>query len=359
MKKTLFFILLFSAAFSADGYDPSFSSVIEEVYAEHHAYPGDWCDELSNRIKEITEKKGSSATYLELKQEGIDEDYLDAMAIAYCKKHPDAYVAIIWPRMKYEHEALIFNILTKKCQVAYKKKFTLKNNGPAALMLEIPEKVPHVAKHFHQYFPRAMSEYPMICYVLRAPNHATTIKTKRNLRGIMDIKPYCIHINDTHKEGMDLAYLLLNNNSIHFLNHHKMQKEGQFEGLVKQYENLVKEKELREKDVCVSAEGVLTAYGVKKIPLDFISSTPCALKEEKNEEWSTLGLSIAETIYNPKNFFYFKNHKFAALPQVRSFKKLKKEKEDLTQIDSILDDTPSFHTRFVAFCRSFFQPKGG
>jgi hypothetical protein len=216
------YFLLLALGLQLLGYDASFSRMIEGVYREYHVKEGDWCDQVDAKVREVVRKKGREVSFLELKKAGIDEDYLDAMALEYCKVHPDAYIAIIWPTLDDSYEKLVYDTLSEGCIVAYQKRFTLKNYGPMAFLLSIPEKVPFISKEFHGYFDKDKKLYPMRCFVIRARRHAVTLKTKQKLRKLVGIGRYSIHINDTHDQCMDLAFMLLNNNSIHFLNEYDL-----------------------------------------------------------------------------------------------------------------------------------------
>lgn len=340
--KRLFFLILF---LKLTAYDTSFSEIIKEVYEEYHSEEGDWCDCLSAQIAAITQKKGRSVSSEELRQEGVDPDYLDAMAIEYCKKYPDAYIATIWPTMDYSYEKMIYQILSKECLVAFKKEFVLKKNGPMKLMRSIPEKVPHIPKDFHRYFAPGKEPYSMMCFVLRAANHDLTVRAKRTLRAIVKLDPYCMHINDTHDQCMDLAYMFLNNNTIHFLNHHEMRNFENFNSLIPLFYQFLTQRNLPAKDICVDGSCVLSAYGIRDSALDF--DFLCTKfgdfgdihpLDHHNSAWERLSIPMSEVIYNPKNFFYYRGLKFVSLPKIRTFKELQgrvNDRKDVSSIDQL------------------------
>jgi|GEM_PF-7113554 hypothetical protein len=337
MKRAL--IILFFLLCHIEAYDTSFSEVIQETYAEYHQREGDWCDRLLAQVQSVVKKYGRSVSFEELQQEGIDPDYLDAMAVEYCKKYPDAYIAIIWPTLDATYEKMVYDILSKECLVAYQKTFTLKGHAPKALMQSIPEKVPHISFDFHCYFSREKSSYAMRCFVIRAPTHATTVRAKRTLRDIVKLDPYCMHISDTHDQVLDLAYMLLNNNSLHFLNFHQPQQFTNFNPLLDLYANFLTSREIPKKDVCVDGSSVLSAYGLRDCALDF--DFLCTKfgdfgtihpLDHHNLAWDKLGLPIEEVIYNPKNFFYYKGYKFASLMKIRNFKELQGRSNDLRDV---------------------------
>ncbi len=339
-------LLLAAFLLNLSAYDTSFSSIIKEVYEENHTSQGDWCDELADQIASAIQKKGRHLSSIELEQEGIDPDYLDAMALSFCKKYPDTYIATVWPTLSYDYEDLIYEILSKEAVVIYKKTFTLKNNGPKALMETIPEKAAYLSRDFHHYFDPTKPIYPMMCFVIRAPAHENTVRAKRTLRNIVKLDPYCMHINDTHAQGLDLAHLLLNNNSIHFLNHHKPHQFKHFNALFPFYEKFLRKKSLPKQDFCVDGSCVLSAYGLRDSAMDFDFLSTRFTKfgnilplDHHNEAWERLGLDINAVIYNPKNFFYYKNHKFASLLKIRAFKALQgrdNDIRDVMQIDTLL-----------------------
>lgn len=342
MKKLFIFIFSLLCTLEGRAYDPSFSEVIKETYAEYYQKKGDWCDCLATQIQELVERYGRNLSFEELAQEGIDSDYLDAMAIEYCKKYPDAYIAIVWPTLNASHEELVYDILSKECLVAYKKTFVLKGNGPKALVQSIPEKAPHIPFDFHCYFPPGKDPYELRCFVIRAPTYETTVRTKHALRNIVNLHPYCMHINDTHDQTIDIACMLLNNHSLHFLNTHKPHHFENFSFLFDLYINFLKEQEISKRDVCVDGSAILSAYGLRDCALDF--DFLCLTKgnfgnihplDHHNTSWTSLGLSIEDVIYNPKNFFYLRGYKFTSLPKIRDFKALQGRPKDIQDVSLI------------------------
>ena len=336
---TKVFIVLLFLICKIEAYDASFSEIIKETYTEYRQSKDDWCDRLSIQIHNIVEKYGKNVSFEELKQEGIDPDYLDAMALEYCKKYADAYIAIVWPTLDANYENMVYDILSQECLVAYKKTFTLERHAPKVLMESIPEKLPNIPFDFHCYFSPEKSTYEMRCFVIRAPDHASTVRAKRALRRIVKLDPYCMHINDTHDQALDLAYMLLNNNSLHFLNSLERQQFKNFNSLFDLYTNFIKNSEIPKEEVCVDGSAVLSAYGLRDCALDFdFLCTRVAdfgnihPLDHHNIAWERLGLSIEEVIYNPKNFFYYKGYKFASLLSIRNFKELQGRSNDLRDV---------------------------
>ncbi|MCF7852598.1 MAG: hypothetical protein K9M07_05095 [Simkaniaceae bacterium] len=325
-----------------EAYDTSFSEIFESLYEKNHTYKNDWCDQLKDQIAKITTNAGRSVSYLELKNAGVDEDCLDAMATAFCQKYQDAYIATVWPTMSYESEKMVYQVLSEYATVVYHKKFTLKNNGPRSLLNMIPEKVQWISKDFHRYFPAGKNEYALMCFVVRSPSQQCMILAKRKLRGIVKLDPYCMHINDTHPQCLDLAYALLNNNSIHFLNHQRTRNFRVFNSLMPRYIKFIKRKKIPLQDVCIDGSAVLSAYGLRDCALDF--DFLCTKRGEfgrihpldhHNEAWEKLGYLINEVIYNPKKHFYFKGLKFVSLTEIRNFKFKQGRANDMQDVKNI------------------------
>lgn len=324
-------------------YDDTFSSLVDDVYRRYHQKQNDWCDELLGKVKRIVADQGGEVSFLELQKGGVDVDHLDIMATEYCRKHSDAYIATIWPTMSYNWEKRIYDILEAHCiTVAYHKKFVLKNRGPLALIQSIPEKVPHISKDFHRYFDPAKKEYPMMCFVVRAKELDNVIAAKKKLRGIVKLDPYCMHFNDTHEQCVELAYKFLNNNSLHFLNHHKEQTFSNFNKLVPIYEKFIEEQGISPDDVCVDGSSVLSVYGIRDSAMDF--DFICTKQgnfgniwplDHHNQAWDALGLRIEDVIYNPKNFFYYKNLKFASIEVLKKFKTKQGREKDIKDVANL------------------------
>jgi hypothetical protein len=342
LMRLLFAVLLFFSL-QMEAYDASFSEAMKGVYQVYHRKAGDWCDQLSEQVNAIVTKHGGNVSYEVLRQEGVDADYLDAMAVEYCSQHSDAYIATVWPTLDESYEKIVYDILSKECTVAYQKTFSLRHNAPLALLRSIPEKVPHISFDSHRYFSPKRSSYPMRCFVIRAPNHAATVRAKRVLRDLVKLDPYCMHISDTHEQVMDLAYMLLNNNSLHFLNYHESQQFEHFNPLFEMYKRFLARQNIPQNDACVDGSCVLSAYGIRDcaVDFDFLCSKfgefgSIHPLDHHNSAWERLGFAIDDVIYNPKNFFYYKGYKFASLMKIREFKHRQNRPND--QRDVVLID---------------------
>ncbi len=342
MNAVYFLFLSCLFGISCYAYDPNFGQVFADVYVKYHRQEGDWCDQVQEKMFQLGPEKKLS--FIELESAGIEEDYLDAIALEYCKKHSDAFIAIVWPTVDYSNEQLIYDILSEHSVVAYRKKFILKNNGPLKILQAIPEKAPTIQDHFSFYFPPGKEEYPLLCFVVRSPSAEEITISKKKVREVLQIYPFSIHVNDTHWQCLDLAYLLLNNNSIHFLNHHTPQNFENFNALLTSYVGFLKQKDIPEWDACVDGSSVLSAYGIRDcaVDFDFLHMTHSDLGsifplDHHNQAWTHLGLDPEEIIYNPKNFFYYRNLKFTSLPAMRTFKELQGRENDLRDV-KLIDD---------------------
>jgi len=323
-------------------YDPQFSRIIDSLHSKYHQREGDWVDQLKSQIAPQGEIRDLS--FIDLEKAGVDPDYLDALALEYCEQHKDCFISIVWPTVNYTHEKMIYDVLSEHGLVAYRKKFVLQNNGPLTVLEAIPEKAPTIKDHFSFYFPPELKEYPMMLFVLRSQSAEEITISKKKVREILNIYPFSIHVNDIHWQAMDLARLLLNNNSIHFLNHHKREDFKTFNSLLPSYVNFLKERQVNEWDSCVDGSSVLSAYGIRdcSVDFDFLNvktenfGTIFPL-DHHNIAWTQLGFDIKDIIYNPKNFFYFKNVKFVSLPATREFKAKQGRERDIADV-ALMDE---------------------
>ena len=328
-----YFLLLSLSLFA---YDSTFSNIINKVYKKYHVTNGDWCDQIKNKITELSLNKGASLSYKELEEAGIDSDYLDAMALEYFIHNKDCYITVIWPTVDYNKENIILDILEKDAIVAYHKKFTVKGECPKDLLRMIPDKINSYQSNFRNYFPSGLKKYPMMCYLIRAKDLSTTRKIKLAVRALYNQKSFHMHIPDYRKEGLDMAQALLNNNSIHFLNHRKHKKFKKFKSLFPRYMKFIKKNNISNNDICIDGSCVLSVYGIRDaaVDLDFIHTKEFRYKnifplDHHNKPWKNCGYDINDIIYNPKNFFYFKGYKFVSLAKMNEFKKKCGRKNDL------------------------------
>ncbi len=286
--------------------------------------------------------------------EGLEEKYLDYIALEYCKLKNNTYIAIIFPSVK-GGENEIKNILKKRTNIVYEKKIFLKNQGPLNLIKQVysdQEWLGNWKNNFRGAKRKMMNCFinsePLKVFLIESKNLENIIKTKEEIRKIFKIGNHSIHINDHQEETIKLAQIFFNNNSIHFINNSNQKYFKNFHNLLAKYENWIKENNFPPENFCIDGSSVLALYGIRDSEdLDFLSKSSINSKIKKIENHNSNNShekEIDDLLFNPENHFYFNGLKFLSLENIKNMKLKRnelKDKMDLKMIEDLLKNKHS------------------
>lgn len=310
----------------------------------------DWYDLLAlsishkkNLFKSVSRPK-TRLTSERLRSVGMSQEDLDAMAFEYCRLKKDTFISIIWTDW-YKHKDFIQKKINEYGTIIHYKDVVLNENGARFLLASIPEKAGTIKMHMERYFPNISKEDALIrVIVCRLKDVSRAIACKYKIRELLHSDSSCLHIDDNHSQTMDLARLFLNDNSVHFMNFSTHKTSGKFNKLFNQYRNWLKNKRVNKDCFCIESSAVLALYGIRdvNIDLDFIHTLGKDFDrgiwplDSHNKVWKEIGLDIQEVIFNPANYFYYKDLKVASLESTRILKKVRgrdRDRKDVTLID--------------------------
>jgi len=281
------------------------------------------------------------------KKAGLDEDFLDSMALEYCRLKSNTYIVNLFPG-SLKNIKMVRNILAKHGTIVYEKDAKIFKNGPFNLIKTFYDDgdgpVENQKAYFegplykmHACFPGKYKEHAIKFVLFECDSHEKTKECKQEVRAFF--KSYdVIHINDTHEETIRLAETAFNNNSLHFLNHSSRKFFKKFEAYFWKYKQWLTECKYPVEEFCIDTSAVLSAYGARDCAdLDYlhfgepiesgitgIDDHSCELKYHTT--------SKDDIIFNPKNHFYYKGIKFCSLDRIISMKQKRNEAKDRKDI---------------------------
>jgi hypothetical protein len=268
----------------------------------------------------------------------VSVEMLDIAATKYIEYAKDIYVAFLWPTAKGNDaaaESAIPNIV-------YRKEITLTTNGAHNLLSQIyyGEKwLGSIENDFKGSKGKLVECFknfdPLRVIAFQANSLDEVIKIKDDVRAIFNVGKHSIHITDTKEEAIRVAKVAFNENSIHFLNHAKPNKYISTHKKIKKFKVFLEKNQLNSKDIVLDSGIVLSAYGLREASdIDYFLDDNKKLKY-KDEEFEYHDDQLEyhdeeklELIYNPKNYFYFKDLKFLAFKQLSRMKKNRNEEKD-------------------------------
>ena len=298
--------------------------------------------------------------------EGLEEVYLDAMAMEYVSYHPDSKIVTIFPSATITAQGAI-DILSKHgCAVVYHKSIDLSDLGAFNYIMNLYMGEPWIGSVDNGF--AGILEKQAGCFsnnknttilLVDEASNETLRLAKEEIREVCGVGNHSIHINDTFDETWRIATSVFNKNSIHYLNNSRFFKlKSPMSTFANQFYKFVDWSggnlgiaevdvgfNIRD-DTCIDASSVLSAYGLREgRDLDFLK---CGDHVETgdpevnchNIDSEHYDEAINDIIYDPRNHFYFFGFKFASLDVIRRMKKNRnepKDQVDVMLIDEVLD----------------------
>jgi len=300
-------------------------------------------------IPTIELKKPFSFKYDFFMQKGLDVNIADFTAFIYCKLNKNAKIVNIFPISKLKDEQ-IESILLKYGNIYYKKKFFLTEKAQDYIIKEMyltEHWIGNEKNNFEGAVNRARIGFAgknyLTVYVYVPFNEKDTIKAKTEIRERVNKGNFPIHINDTHKETIQLAQIYFNENSLHFINNRKTHNYERFKQQFLKYKKWLENNKLHKEDFCIDASSILSVYGLREgRDLDFLYQkgeifTNIELIDCHNEHAHYYQIPIDDIIYNPTNHFYFEGYKFISISLLKKMKKNRNEEKD--KVDVLLIDS--------------------
>ncbi len=276
---------------------------------------------------------------------GVAGKYMDFAAKQYMLFEKDVHVAFLWPAGKFKGDIKqFFN------GVFYRKKIKLNENGAHNLLsilyrgqdwLGAREKnFPGVKNKLLKCFLE-FSDFEVVFF--KEENLNLVLERKGKFRNVCGIGKDSIHITDSYEEAIEAAEMVLNDNSIHFLNFAKPNKFLNFHEKLSKIKNEISINKISSDDFLLDGGMVLEAYGLRKASdIDYLAlenSLDKSLADCHNEEYLKYrkDIDINEMIYNPENFFYFCGFKFSSIENLIKLKKNRASNKDLLDVRLVAD----------------------
>ena len=255
------------------------------------------------------------------------------MALEYCLQEKNTHIAILNP-IAHQIKEVSLQILKRYGKVYYQKDIEFNPNGYINLTKNIYQRESWLGNSKNQFIgarqyakPAFRLNTPLTIFVVYSDSVESLIQAKSAIRKLANVGNYAIHINDTHEETVALAGLLLNSNSVHYLNNRKDNNRfSNFHKHFTTYSNCLREQNINKEYFCVSGSSTLAAYGLRDSgDLDFIhfGNNKGDLEKHANIQSHNKHLSsgnyfkIHDLLFNPNYFFYYKGFKFAALEAIK------------------------------------------
>jgi hypothetical protein len=279
---------------------------------------------------------------------GLKRKYIDPVAIEYCKLVPNSFVAIVYPSALGKDQ-IIEGIFSRWGNIFYRKEVRINKSGARLLMREFyagEEWLGSWKTGFSGANSKASSCFQgggglARVFVINS-SLERMIRAKEEIRELFNLGKHSVHITDTQDESIRLAQVLLNDNSVYFLNHAKSKYFPNFYTFLEQYKSLFENGKYDIENYCIDGSSVLSAFGIRDSrDLDYLHHSNCQTLNggefihSHNEEAKYYNIEIADIISDPSNYFYFDGVKLVSLNIIYGMKKKRSEVKDLIDVKKI------------------------
>lgn len=287
---------------------------------------------------------------------GLNQKHLDALTVEYCKLKSNTYGICIWQKAYAVDKARGAEDIIRQSSVKIvsRKQVSLSYRGTKNLLLQI---------YSHHYWTgdytngfkgteRKVDEVyanndKLTVFIVETNNFDTILDIKNKIRDIYKIENSSIHITDNQEETIQLANLIFNKNSLHYLNHAKIEKYKSTHKRLEHFKDAVAKNGGNLEDHIVDAGSILSLYGIREASdFDYLSVSSVLADGQES-----LGLDAHDSqlryyyyskddmIFNPEHHFVFNDTKFVSLDRVIEMKKSRdeqKDRDDLSLINSLI-----------------------
>jgi hypothetical protein len=291
-------------------------------------------------------------SYQYFKDRDLDEKYLDAMACEYCNTKKNTYIAVLFPSatsfINLNDIESIFNKLN--INIVYLKKINLTKNGLFNTIRQMYWGEDWGGNWNNNFY--GINEKTNLCwencgvmiaYLIESDNIESIKKSKELIREIFKIGNHSIHINDSHRQTIDISNLLFNSNGIDFINKYNIEYLERFESYLDIFKESIINLGINTEDVCVTSSGTLARFGIRDVnDIDILYSKNIDMSLFNNKtinshisESQYYDKTIDDLLYNPTNYFWYGGVKFVSIDRIKQMKLNRKENKDINDINMI------------------------
>jgi hypothetical protein len=270
---------------------------------------------------------------------GVSDSFLDASAVEFIKHSLTVFVAIIWPCAFRDSATgpVEFD------NVVYRKKLYLTENGVKNLLVQVYEGEGWLGEWSNKFRGvRAkldscfVENRPTEVVVFQAPSLKKVVEFKEKVRAAYGLGKHSIHITDSHSESVALGRILLNRNSVLFLNNGHPFENLKNQSTIEEWKHFIAGSEIGENEAMLAGSTPLAIFGLREAnDVDVVFSTTCescVLPEGFESHASQLKYypeTPGEMVSNPFYHFYFYGVKILSLHGLIAMKRKRGESKDL------------------------------
>jgi len=298
---------------------------------------------ISYIITEHKEYENQNYTYFF--KRNINQNLIEKAVLSFIRFSDDIHIAFIWPRANITNS----NLKSKFQNILYYKEINFNFSAAHHLISEVYSG-DYWTGNYKDRFKGSIGKVKE-CFTSNNALRVIYFKEhdvkkiayiKGSIREECKAGKHSIHITDNKDEVDKTSKIILNDNTINFLNKANILKFKENFNVISDFKIFLKENKIDFESVVVDSSFIMSLYGIRRAKdLDFIY--PNNQKNQKSLFFNKVNesdleyhdLSIKDLVYDSKNFFYFQGIKFLTLDTIFIKKKNRGEIKDLTDIKLI------------------------
>ncbi len=267
---------------------------------------------------------------------GMDVDNVEVAVTKFLEVRENCFIACVWPRAEGRDDSLdgIFP------NIVYKKRINLSLSGAHNVLSEVYAEEPWLGPE-EEGFPGVKGKLmecftgsaPLRVYVFQADSLDEVVGIKERVRELFRVGKHSVHITDTHEESVRIGRVLLNANSLHFMEHGTPSKFRKTLDQIRRYSDELKDYDVHPDNVIVDGSLILALYGLREArDVDYLIADDVNISglnvDSHDSELKYHGVSKSDLLRDNEFFFYYRGLKFVALHQLAEMKKNRSEEKD-------------------------------
>ncbi len=275
------------------------------------------------------------------------QKYRDYLCLEYSKMKDNIYAICVWPRCPKDYYEEIDKEIKSNFKVIYKKEISFTYKGLRNFLIQIYNNDSWIGSIDDNYkgidfkLNNCFGDNNTYFYVIEEKDIKKLNSFKTRIREKVGIGNHSMHTSDNKSESIKILNMILNNNTINFLNNADIYK---YKDKIKELNELKKKfvkNKINSNKLVLDGSIVLTLYGLRvNRDIDVIVSDDELKNVEKiidvhNDELKLYNKTVDDIIYNPDSYFYFDDLKFISLELLKYKKEKRGEKKDKKDIDLI------------------------
>lgn len=256
---------------------------------------------------------------------GLDRKYLDDMVFEYSRIADNLYVICLWPTCNRIQQKDISGYLRNRFKVVYEKDINFSYIGFNNFMSQIYYEQKWVGTLDDGY--AGVKVKADLCYKEGNPTHIIVIEEvdinkvvyeKSVVRKKIGIGNHSIHSTDDKRETIRMLSLVLNDNSVAFLNNASPYRYKDVVQKIRKIKQDMESRHILSDDYVIGCDLAVSLYGLYPLYRNRnIIYIPDRFIEHMDRDRYDINMgddkdNIDDLVYNPNNFFYFEDVKVMA-----------------------------------------------